>query len=37
MLVIHGDPWAQAAGAVTLGVAVPVVVTLADRAFRTLR
>ena len=37
MLVIHGDPWAQAAGAVTLGVAIPVLVTLADRAFRTLR
>jgi hypothetical protein len=37
ILVIRGDPWAQAAGAVTLGVVVPVVLTLADRAFRTLR
>ena len=37
MLVIHGDPWARAAGAVTLGIAVPVTATLSDRAFRTLR
>jgi len=37
MLVIHGDPWARAAGVVTLGVAVPVLATLSDRAFRTLR
>jgi hypothetical protein len=36
MLVIHGTDGSQAAGAVMLGMGVPVLTTLANRIFRSL-
>lgn len=37
MLVIHGTETSQAAGTIILGLGVPVLTTLADRIFRSLR
>lgn len=37
LLVIHGDPAAEATGAVMLGITVPALMTLSDRVFRSLR